>query len=93
MQESEKFKETAVKCLNGEYEIQLFADDTFNENINKIKKYDQEIFPYDTDNIDIKDEFDAEDHVRVYKKMHNKLKKKYAIKDIGSYIFYISLKK
>lgn len=91
LQKSEKFEERAVKCLNGEYKIQLFVDDTFNENQNKIKKYDQEIFPYDINNMDIKDELDEDDHLRVYKKMHDKLKKKYAIKDIGSYIFYISL--
>ena len=87
LQKSEKFKENAVKCLNGEYEIQLFVDDVFNENQNKLKKYDQAISTHK------KNRYNSWNHERVYKKLHNKLIKEYAIKDIGSYIFSISLKK
>ena len=87
LQESEKFEERAVKCLNGEYEIQLFVDDVFNENQNKLKKYDQAISTHK------KNRYNSWKHVRVFKKLHNKLIKEYEIKDIGSYIFNISLKK
>ena len=88
----EKFEERAVKCPNGEYEIQLFVDDIFNKNQSIIKKYKEEIFKYDLDNIKIgATDKTVENQYKKFIEMSGVLKNKYPIKDMGTHIYYIKL--
>ena len=102
----EKKEERAVKCLNGEYEIRLFVDDIFQENITKEELYKKEYDEmYETlikdfnakNNVDIKD-FDEFDESEVNLEFKNQLnafgstlEKKYKKKDIGEHIYRIKL--
>ena len=90
--EPEKFEERRINCSNGEYEIQLFVDDIFEENVSKIKQYNEEVTKAEAEyGLDTIDHEEYEDKYVKFIEMQEKIKQKYPIKDIGTHIFYIKL--
>ena len=75
--EPEKFEERRINCSNGEYEIQLFVDDIFEENVSKIKQYNEEVTKAEAEyGLDTIDHEEYEDKYVKFIEMQEKIKQK-----------------